>query len=364
MEAFNLKNRISLFIAVITLSVIFNLQTQTSSEAASVGCTTVGDGTAILVTLEKEKPFTLAGTSTEVDQCSQEPDQYKIKFYKVALCSDDPYKGNADPDFTSCTDILSSEREVIIQPDVDSNLLTGGSLLLPIGSYSYLTVIVNNHLNLKHKQQYLLSGGSAADIFGNADGNGAWCWSKAAVTTYSNKIADGNGNNHPTSYNTAHGVTLVASGTGTTNARLKCGSSEPSASDIEWATEIIDDLADDPDGGDPFSADTGGYFSVESDTGITGIDMVGTLLKSDNTSIAANANEARRINATFKYASPIKISENTSDFKLFITTYSSVSIDMAVDTESDNTIWGAKMGADPFTIQVKTKTRRLRGIWR
>ena len=354
--------KISFFIVVIAFSVIFNLLTQSSSEAASVGCTKNTDGTAI-VTTPGVKPFTLAGTSTTVDQCSQEPDQYKIKFYKAALCSDDPYKGSADPSFESCIDILSSEKEVILEPNVDTNLLDGEDLVLPIGSYTYFTVIVHNHLNIKHKQQYLLSNGNAADIFGNTSGNGAWCWSKAAVTTYANRIADGSSGNYAASYNTAHGVTLVESGTGTTNARLECGSDEPSASDIGWATEIIDDLADNPEE-DPFSADTGGYFSVETDTGITGLEMAGALLKTDNTSIAANANEARRINGTFKYSSPIIISENTTSFKLFITTYSSVSIDMAIDTSDNNKIWAAKMGADPFTIQVKTKTKRRRGAWR
>ena len=103
-----------------------------------------------MTTQGEVKPFTLAGTSTKVDQCSQEPDQYKIKFYKAALCSDDPYKGSADPDFTSCIDILSSEKEVILQPNVDTNLLDGEDLVLPIGSYTYFTVIVHNHLNIKH----------------------------------------------------------------------------------------------------------------------------------------------------------------------------------------------------------------------
>ena len=72
---------------------------------------------------------------------------YKIKFYKAALCSDDPYKGSADPIFESCIDILSSEKEVILQPNVDTNLLDGEDLVLPVGSYSYFTVVVNNHLN-------------------------------------------------------------------------------------------------------------------------------------------------------------------------------------------------------------------------
>ena len=126
--------KISLFIVVIAFSVIFNLLTQSSSEAAAVGCTKIG--TAIETT-PGVKPFTLAGTSTTVDQCSQEPDQYKIKFYKAALCSDDPYKGSADPIFESCIDILSSEKEVILEPNVDTNLLDGEDLVLPVGSYSY-----------------------------------------------------------------------------------------------------------------------------------------------------------------------------------------------------------------------------------
>ena len=52
MEVSSLKNKISLFIAVITLSVIFNLLTQTSSEAAATGCVKTADGTAIKVTAQ------------------------------------------------------------------------------------------------------------------------------------------------------------------------------------------------------------------------------------------------------------------------------------------------------------------------
>ena len=79
---------------------------------------------------------------------------------------------------------MSSEKEVILEPGVDTNLLDGEDIVLPVGSYKYFTVVVHNHLNLKHKQQYLLENGNAANIFGNASGNGAWCWSRAAVTTY------------------------------------------------------------------------------------------------------------------------------------------------------------------------------------
>lgn len=361
-------NKLSLYVIVITLSVVFNLLTQSSSEAAATGCAKNGADTAILVTPGDATPFALAGTTTyDQNQCSQEPMFYKIKFFKVALCTSDPYKGAADPDFSSCTDIFNdtSGEEKVLRPNQDTNLLDD-DLLLTVGSYPYLVTIVDNHLNIKHRQQYVLESdhSSGATILGNTTGSGDWCWTIAAVTTYTNYIADGNGNNWPTSYDTAHGVTLLESGTGTTNARLKCGSSKPGLAAMAYATEIIDDLADDPDTED-FQASSGAiYQSAESDTGVSGITMAQNLLQIDNTSIATTGNNARRIASFFNYDDPVTITENTVGFKLRFTTYSSVSIDMEVDTGDGNKIYGAKVGADPFTIQVQTKTKRTRGSWR
>lgn len=361
-------NKLSLYVIVITLSVVFNLLTQSSSEAGATGCAKNGADTAILVTPGDATPFALAGTTTyDQNQCSQEPMFYKIKFFKVALCTSDPYKGAADPDFSSCTNIFNdtSGVEKVLRPDQDTNLLDD-DLLLTVGSYPYLVTIVDNHLNIKHRQQYVLASdhSSGATILGNTTGSGDWCWTIAAVTTYTNYIADGNGNNWPTSYDTAHGVTLLESGTGTTNARLKCDSSKPGLAAMAYATEIIDDLADDPDTED-FQASSGAiYQSAESDTGVSGITMAQNLLQIDNTSIATTGNNARRIASFFNYDDPVTITENTVGFKLKFNTYSSVSIDMAVDTGDDNKIYGAKVGADPFTIQVQTKTKRARGSWR
>ena len=72
--------------------------------------------------------------------------------------------------------------------------------------------------------------------------------------------------------------------------------------------------------------------------------------------------EALRIAAHFKYTNPVKISENTIGFKLNFATTRGVSLDGAQD--GSNHIYMAKVGADPFTIEVQTKTRRLRGAWR
>ena len=362
-------NKLSFYMIVITLSVVFNLLTQSSSEAGATGCAKNGADTAILVTPGDDKPFALAGTTTyDQDQCSQEPMYYKVKFFKVALCSSDPYKNTADPDFSSCTNIFNdtSGVEKVLRPDQDTNLLDD-DLLLNVGTYPYLVVIVDNHLNIKHRQQYVLESdhSSGATILGNATGSGDWCWTIAAVTTYTNFIADGNGNNWPTSYNTAHGVTLLESGTGTTNARLKCGSSKPGLAAMAYATEIIDDLAENPDSED-FQASSGANYEgdPDGDTRLSGITMAQNLLQIDNTSIATTGNNARRLVSYFKYDDPVTITENTVGFKLRFNTYSSVSIDMAVDTGDGNKIYGAKMGADAFVIQVQTKTKRARGTWR
>ena len=375
-----MKNKISFFITVITLSVIFNLLTQSSSEAAAIGCAKNDDGTAILVQTGQDDPFKLVGAGTDAsdfdkDQCSQEPDEYKIKFYKVALCTGDPYKGAADPDFSTCSDIFNNTDGVdkIIKPNTETNLLEG-DLLLPRGTYPYLVVTVNNHLKIRHKQKYLEPDGTATVIRGiNGDGStnntGSWCYTRATVTTYTGLDASGTGNDHPANYDTDQGLAdgaVKKSGSTASTAQLKCQAAEPGDGSVVFATEIIDDLQD---AQTPKSDDFVAFYnyeSAEAETGIAGIDMAQNLLLDDNVSIATTPNNARRLLSHFKYTSPVVISENTVGFKLRLSTFSSVSIDMSVD--GSNVIWGAKVGGDPFMVQVQTKERRSRraraGDWR
>jgi hypothetical protein len=324
-----------------------------SSEAAATGCLKNSDGTAIMVTAGDATPFAFAGTTTyNIDACSQEPDEYKIKFFKVALCTAEPYTtgGGTAPDFTSCTDLSNTEKEVTLEPGVDKDLIDG-ELVLPLGSYKYLVVIIDNHLKIKHQQKYVLAsdGTTAASIFGNSSGSGAFCWTVAAgITTYTGETYDSD-------YATAQGVTPVTSGEGTTNARLKCDSAVPSGFDAStdatyFATEIIDHMGDD----DTFVGYSDyGSIAVETDTGIAGIEIAANMLTTTNT-LASDESESRRISQIYKYTTPIIIAENTNSFKLKVTTYASVSIDMTVD--GSNVIYGSKVGGDPFIIQVETGT--------
>ena len=342
-----MKNKFLTIFFFFAISFTSLMLTSVSSEAAATGCLKNSDGSAIMVTAGDATPFALAGTTTyDQDACSQEPDEYKIKFFKVALCSAEPYTtgGGTAPDFTSCTDLSNTEKEVTLEPGVDKDLIDG-ELVLPLGSYKYLVVIIDNHLKIKHEQKYVLAsdGTTAASIFGNSSGSGAFCWTVAAgITTYTGETYDSD-------YATAQGVTPVASGNGTTNARLKCGSS---VSGKGFATEIIDHFGDD----DTFvSFMNYGELDVATETGIAGIELAGNMLQADNT-IATNEDHSRRIAQIYRYATPVVITENTNSFKLKVTTYSSVSIDMATDEDDSHKIYGAKVGGDPFIIQVETGT--------
>ena len=342
-----MKNKFSTIFFFFAISFTSLMLTSVSSEAAATGCLKNSDGSAIMVTAGDATPFALAGTTTyDQDACSQEPDEYKIKFFKVALCSAEPYTtgGGTAPDFTSCTDLSNTEKEVTLEPGVDKDLIDG-ELVLPLGSYKYLVVIIDNHLKIKHEQKYVLAsdGTTAASIFGNSSGSGAFCWTVAAgITTYTGETYDSD-------YATAQGVTPVTSGEGTTNARLKCGSS---VSGKGFATEIIDHFGEDA----TFVGFMNyGELDVATETGIAGIELAGNMLQADNT-IATNEDHSRRIAQIYRYATPVVITENTNSFKLKVTTYSSVSIDMATDEDDSHKIYGAKVGGDPFIIQVETGT--------
>ena len=341
----NYLNKIFYLVVLFFIVLVINILTTSNASAA---CEKNSSG-AILVETGDSTPFKELGASSfDSDACQEVPDEYKLTFYKVALCAEaeDPYTNATSPDYSGCVNILNEEKTVTIKPNEDTDLLSGG-LEIPLGSYSIIAVIVDNHIQVKTKQQY-----SSAIIGSSGGSGGVWCWSKSAVTLYSN---DGDLDTD-TDYEAAHaGVDVIESGTDAL-ARLDCGA-EPSDSDVEFATEIIDNLNDPThhpvSGAYQFSASLD-YEANNDLTGLSGSLMGANLIQSDNATIAANEDQARRIAGFFKYPNhPVEITEDTTSFKLQLSTSGSVSIDMAVDGMSGN-IFGAKMGADPFTIKAVT----------
>ena len=78
-------NKICFFFIVFSISVILNLIIQMDSNAACAK----NASDAIKVKAGDSTPFALdsAPTTFDQDQCSQEPDEYKVKFYKRSLAT-------------------------------------------------------------------------------------------------------------------------------------------------------------------------------------------------------------------------------------------------------------------------------------
>jgi hypothetical protein len=381
----------------LTISFSINLFFQTESKA--VGCeknagriviSEAGrDGTQTYVDTIPDPdetvkaPFNYADNYTDTEfntkntnACQQEPNEYKVKFYDFYICREDPYKGNASPDFTSCLSIFSNAagKNITIKPNEAEKLLEG-NIQIVAGTYPYAAVVISNQLNIKHKQEYIIILDNDTEVTPDLNGKGddgtvtgqMWCYSAAIVTTYSGdeNIQDSGG--EASDYTAAHGVTVVSSSAQTGKARLDCASSEPSDSDVEFATEVFDHL------GDEGSTDRFHYPFVTSGyeaegTSVAGISMAANMLQDDNLTLATTKINAKRIVGFYKYSTPVNINERTIGLKLNFFTSGSVSIDFGQDDTDDKVIWATKMGADPFVVQLQTKERRGRrgrtGDWR
>ena len=354
-----MKNKISFFICVFAFAFFINLISATNSEAEL--CKTNADGAIILSTNGvagnqpagdvSKLPFNFKNDNTIADQCNAEPDQYKITFYKLALCTEDPYR-QGGPVFDSCVDIENND------------LLDGVDLILPVGTYPYLAAVVDNHLHVQHIQEFVQENGDPAKMWGNGDTSAAnrrYCYTVGVVTTITGDHST------DTSYESAHGgVDVVTSGTGA-NARMKCTDSKATAeANDAFATEIIDHFGEngdaDVDNFIPYQ-DVGDIGNEEVSS--TGVEMAANMLQANNETIATTFNTAKRIGVYIKYSNSIKISENTTGFKINIGTAHGISIDSAQVVEGGVVkTWMAKVGVDPFTIVVQTKTKRRRGAWR
>jgi len=387
------------FTFIFVFGFFINLSLQNDSEA--IVCVTNADGaiqlTAAGVAGTQEKsdgepaPFQYPNgivddefNSNFADHCNAEPLFYKMKVYKVALCTQDPYvaSGLGSPRFDSCIDLLNNTdgKIVTIEKGKDGNdLLDGAELVIPIGEYPYFAMVLSNHLHVKHKQDYVNNDGTTgAKMWGNGDSTDAQrktCYTTAVVTTISGDWAG------DATYQNAHldldgnAVTIVDSGQDG-NSRLKCVN-DTSETDYDFATEIIDSFGNEV--GDDHTADIDNWINYQSkadlyqgvttDISTAGTFMAANLLQNDNASLATSFVNAQRIAMYLNYTTnPPKITESTSGIKLNIGTTMGISLDSAqvVVGEVVRT-WMAKVGVDPFTVivQIQNRDRRgVRGRWR
>ena len=397
---FKLKKLFSIFFVLTFVFIGLNV-TSTSSQAVE-NCAL--DGTSIDIdsgTLDSAN-FKQFGTSSyALDACEHEPDFYKLIGFKIMLCKADPYNENGvAPDFSVCNASLiesSTGAEIVIQPGVETNLLAGAeNLIIPVGDYPYAALIASNHIYIKHSESFS-RGGSAYTMAGygtSASGysTGTSCYttdrnaSAPTSSTYSNATTAASGSNGITTIATtkvtAQSITENVINPKTDDARtlgLACADTIPTtgAARYGYVGEIVDSLNSrvngttdcdtQEDGGDASKACNitfGNYENYSSD--FEGLDgsAAFNLLKNDET-LASNRNEATKIAYIVAFTNPVNISENTTSFKISVSTSSSVSVDSHYSSgEAGGRIQGKKMGANPFSVRFQTKTKRARGAWR
>ena len=349
-----LTNKISFYLMLIIISFIFNIFLEGNAEAK---CARDANDAIKVDTVDEsagnDTAFALTGTSTyDQDQCQEEPLFYRLIFYKLALCTEDPYNPGSGtngvaPDLTSCINIFSrasdNGKTVVIQPNQKTDLLDK-EIILPLGTYTHAYFLVSNMIDIKHYERYALaSNGSAATLFGFAssgDQTGTFCWTREVTTTYNNDYSK-----------TLQGRTIPAQQSGTSaTSTMFCDSSAPTdgTSTYKYATEIIDHFGDDnvTDDADAFR----NFINYQSQTGINGRLAANLMLANETlaTSVAAGV----RI-AGFQEITPnITVTEDTTGLDLSFNTSESVSIDTVVN--SDDEIHAIKVGADPFAMNITT----------
>jgi len=374
-----MKHKLITFFFLIALGFSFNLITPTDSKAGEFACEKDAAG-AIIVHRRAEKMFNLTDAAqTQFDQCSEEPDFYKVLVYKLAICREDPFTadGLALPNYETCVTLIDDFAKTdadatIIQPVLET-ILPIPSVAIPVGTYPFATLIVDSKIKIKHTQTYSYHADINVDEIGthkgmrgveaiagtdnNDLGNGAFntvCWSLDKVTTLHNDAYAAN-NAYPVAHGLGTSTAVIEPVGNQSTSTMQCGTAAGTA---EFSTEIIDDMRD--SGTDFVSFEN--YSSVADATGLDGIEMAALLLE-DEATISTGLTKSKLLSINYRYAAPIQITEQTIGLNVRIKTSSAISLDWGWDS-TNVAFWGTKQGANAFTTTFLTKSRRSRGSWR
>ena len=383
---------------------LFILLIGSNANAANYSiCATNADGAILVDERDGDNTsFALASSPTsfthansdDADQggyCEVTPDNYKIKMFKMGLCTEDPYRtpdagaGNTvGADLSSCVTVFdkSAGKEVNIQPGGEVDLLDGEALILPIGTYSYIYALIDNVIQIKHIQEYAIASGAGdfdirgyhATVNDGSAGVGKFCYT--GLDTNSKKfVFTTNQERQITSFTTLRGYTLPTKFTGKqTTAGFLCGTESEANSGNDWAISIVDNFGDRMATGNSSglpTARTASNFrnAAQQEEGFHDdfptIQQSYYLYNSSDTP-ATSATAVEKIlfiqNDTDNI---VNITENTTGFKMNFKTNNA--IEMAIYEEAganDEILQATAVNGNTIFVQIQTKTRRARGAWR
>jgi hypothetical protein len=383
---------------------LFILLIGSNANAANYSiCATNADGAILVDERDGDNTsFALASSPTsfthansdDADQggyCEVTPDNYKIKMFKMGLCTEDPYRtpdagaGNTvGADLSSCVTVFdkSAGKEVNIQPGGEVDLLDGEALILPIGTYSYIYALIDNVIQIKHIQEYAIASGAGdfdirgyhATVNDGSAGVGKFCYT--GLDTNSKKfVFTTNQERQITSFTTLRGYTLPTKFTGRqTTAGFLCGTESEANSGNDWAISIVDNFGDRMATGNSSglpTARTASNFrnAAQQEEGFHDdfptIQQSYYLYNSSDTPATSSTAVEKILFIQNDTDNTVNITENTTGFKMNFKTNNA--IEMAVYEEAganDEILQATAVNGNTIFVQIQTKTRRARGAWR
>ena len=384
-----MKNK--LFNTIFFLTILFGTLLLSNSSSYADECHVDADGKVLIKNHtdgSATRPFGTDGAVLSKDDganydangCTMEPLEYKVKMYKVLLCTDDPYvaDGNA-PLLGSCIgEIMTNTagKDVTIIPGEDTEVLEG-ELQLQIGRFSYIYAEVDNKLGIKHIIDFVKDEGGEFTLSGYKDhaanyNSGSKCWTvKDKATTYNN--VDEDSTDGLDGGKTPHNGQQFTQPTPTEpqSLSLTCGAAVNTTAGNEqeygFAYEIIDSIDVTCDASNDCDTTFNNFMNYETDDSIEG-QSASVLLQEDGT-MANDRRDATRIGYIISFTDPVVINEQTTGFKMLFDTKSSVSVDVQLNDKgngagADDILEAKKVGANPFGVKIQVKRKRSRGAWR
>ena len=291
-------------------------------------CTTSGDVitlNAIAADTDGQTPVTDTSFGAN-DQCSSVPDEYKLTFYKLALCTADP----SSNDLSSCSYMLEDSAgadHVISYPS--EGTLDIPPFELPVGTYTHMAAVLSNKLGIKNTMQF------SGDVEGESSSTGVYCWTgTGAMTSFANEAVV---TPHGT---TVTGQTLTCGNLAATDAATKVFNYEvivPLATD-----DVCSNLAPSNTFSTPGDPDTSGYTMPNGDI------AKGRLLQATEIN-ATTCQNASKILWTIAMATPAVVTP-LSEFTLNFKTVDAVSIDFSGGSAGNTIPDIQKVGADPIQV--------------
>ena len=316
MKTLNL-NKLTILISLFLISVVF-------STGANATCKENADGKIITVDGSAQYQVIDVGAQGEraYDSCTQTPDEYKLTFYKLGLCTAD----TSFNDLSSCQFVINSaagiEHTIIGTADTPFPI---PEFVIDPGTYPYMVVLISAKLAVKHSFQ-------ATNAVGGVSGSdGVYCWTSNAGYT---------------GFTSEEGVTVTGHGNSTSGGTqmLECGSAAGTA---VFTHEVINKL-----NGDTCSATwvaNGDRWPVvnEDNEVVTvgnGTAVINLLTSTDG--FATSCANVYKILWTTNLTTPQVVTENSS-FGLSVRTTDAISIDFDGGTDNKDII---KAGADPVQL--------------